>query len=169
MPLTEGWFSLGGKLIEEGFLPYTDFYAYLTPFYYWYSYFILQLGEETIFISRLLGQFNLNILFFLTYKVLNINFPKAQSLISALFAMIFYLSINAIISYDFIKLIIDTIILSLLATGITISFPPIFILVFNNKIGFFIIRSAAFLLRLIPPPLLILVLLMFNDPSISVS
>ena len=105
MPLTEGWFSLGGKLIEEGFLPYTDFYAYLTPFYYWYSYFILQLGEETIFISRLLGQFNLNILFFLTYKVLNINFPKAQSLISALFAMIFYLSINAIISYDFIHIV----------------------------------------------------------------
>ena len=105
MPLTEGWFILGGKLIEEGFLPYTDFYAYLTPFYYWYSYFILQLGEETIFISRLLGQFNLNILFFLTYKVLNINFPKAQSLISALFAMIFYLSINAIISYDFIHIV----------------------------------------------------------------
>ena len=105
LPLTEGWFLLAGRFIEQGNLPYTDFYAYLTPFYYWYSYFILQLGEETIFISRLLGQFNLNILFFLTYKVLNINFPKAQSLISALFAMIFYLSINAIISYDFIHIV----------------------------------------------------------------
>ena len=105
LPLTEGWFLLGGKLIEQGLLPYTDFYAYLTPFYYWYSYFILLLGEETIFISRVLGQINLNILFFLTYKVLNINFPKAQSLITALFSMIFYLSINAILSYDFIHIV----------------------------------------------------------------
>lgn len=104
LPLTEGWFLLAGKFIEEGYLPYNDFYAYLTPFYYWYSFFILKLGEETIFISRILGQLNLNILFFLTYKILNINFPKSQSIVSALFAMIFYLSINAILSYDFIHI-----------------------------------------------------------------
>ena len=85
-------------------MPYTDFYAYLTPFYYWYSYFILCLGENTIFISRILGQINLNILFLITYKILNINFPKPQSSIASLFSLIFYLSINAILSYDFIHI-----------------------------------------------------------------
>ncbi len=104
LPLTEGWFLLGGKFIQDGYLPYEDFYAYLTPFYYWYSYFILSIGDNTILISRILGQLNLNILFYLTYKVLNINFPKSQSIISALFGMIFYLSINAILSYDFIHI-----------------------------------------------------------------
>ncbi len=104
LPLTEGWFLLAGKFIEQGDLPYTDFYAYLTPFYYWYSYFILCLGENTIFISRILGQINLNILFLITYKILNINFPKPQSSIASLFSLIFYLSINAILSYDFIHI-----------------------------------------------------------------
>lgn len=104
LPLTEGWFLLAGRFIEQGNLPYTDFYAYLTPFYYWYSYFILCLGENTIFISRILGQINLNILFFITYKILNINFPKPQSSIASLFSLIFYLSINAILSYDFIHI-----------------------------------------------------------------
>jgi hypothetical protein len=104
LPLTEGWFALAGKFINQGYLPYIDFYAYLTPFYYWYSYFIVSLSENILFTSRILGQINLNILFFLTYKVLNINFPKSQSIISALFALIFYLSINAIISYDFIHI-----------------------------------------------------------------
>ena len=89
LPLTEGWFLLAGRFIEQGNLPYTDFYAYLTPFYYWYSYFILCLGENTIFISRILGQINLNILFFITYKILNINFPKPQSSIASLFSLYF--------------------------------------------------------------------------------
>ena len=73
------------------------------------------------------------------------------------------------ISYDFFKSFLDTIILILLSTGLAISFPPIFILIFNNKIGISIIRSISFLFRLIPPPLIILVLLMFNDPSISLA
>ena len=104
LPLTEGWFLLAGKFINQGYLPYIDFYAYLTPFYYWYSFFIVSLSENLIFTSRVLGQVNLNILFFLTYKVLNINFPKSQSIISALFGLIFYLSINAIISHDFVHI-----------------------------------------------------------------
>lgn len=104
LPITEGWFLLAGNFIRQGYLPYTDFYAYLTPFYYWYSYLILSIGENTIFISRILGQINLNILFLLTYKVFTINFPKPQSSIASLFSLIFYLSINAILSYDFIHI-----------------------------------------------------------------
>ena len=117
----------------------------------------------SIILGIILFCFSLLSLSFFLYFILTNNEINFDS-INNIFESGFY-----IISYDFIKLIIDTIILSLLATGITISFPPIFILVLNNKIGFFIIRSAAFLLRLIPPPLLILVLLMFNDPSISLA
>ena len=117
----------------------------------------------SIILGIILVCFSLLSLSFFLYFILTNNEINFAS-INNIFESGFY-----IISYDFIKLIIDTIILSLLATGITISFPPIFILVLNNKIGFFIIRSAAFLLRLIPPPLLILVLLMFNDPSISLA
>ena len=73
------------------------------------------------------------------------------------------------ISYDFLKLLLETIVLCLLSTGIAISFPPIFILILNNKIGITIIRIISFLFRLIPPPVLILILLMFNDPSISLA
>ncbi len=73
------------------------------------------------------------------------------------------------ISYDFLKLLFETIILCLLSTGIAISFPPIFILILNNKKGITIISLIAFLFRLIPSPILILVLLMFNDPSISLA
>ena len=73
------------------------------------------------------------------------------------------------ISYDFLKLFLDTIVLGLLSTGVAVSFPPIFILIFNNRIGISILRTLSFLFRLIPPPVLILVLLMFNDPSISLA
>ncbi len=73
------------------------------------------------------------------------------------------------ISYDFLKLFLDTIVLSLLSTGVTVSFPPLFILIFNNKIGISIIRSISFLFRLIPPPIMMLVLLMFNNPTISLA
>jgi len=73
------------------------------------------------------------------------------------------------ISYDFLKLLLETIVLCLLSTGIAISFPPIFILILNNKIGITIIKIISFLFRLIPPPVLILLLLMFNDPSISLA
>ena len=79
-------------------------------------------------------------------------------------------SLNSdLISYDFLKLIIDTIILSLLSTGIAISFPPFCMLILNNKFGRILMRSIAFFLRLIPPPIIILALLTFNNPSISLA
>ena len=73
------------------------------------------------------------------------------------------------ISYDFLKLFLETILLCLLSTGVAVSFPPLFILIFNNRIGISTIRAISFLFRLIPPPIIILVLLMFNDPSISLA
>ena len=78
-------------------------------------------------------------------------------------------SLSNFISYDFIKLFIETIMLCLFSTGLAVSFPPIFILIFNNKIGILILRSISFLFRLIPTPIIIFILLMFNDPSISLA
>ena len=73
------------------------------------------------------------------------------------------------ISYEFIKLLFETIVLSLLSIAIAISFPPVFILILNNKIGITLIKLISFLFRLIPPSITILVLLMFNNPSISLA
>ena len=71
--------------------------------------------------------------------------------------------------FDFFKLIFETIYLSLLSTGIAISFPPLLMLIFRNKLGLIFIKSIAFIFRLIPTPVLILALLTFNNPSISLA
>ena len=101
--------------------------------------------------------------FFLLYFIFNNNHRGIYS-IFFLFRASSYL-----IFFDFLKLILDTIILSLLSTAIAISFPPFFIGIFNNNSGRIIIRFIAFLFRLIPTPVLILVLLTFNNPSISLA
>ncbi|MDC2976895.1 phosphonate ABC transporter [Prochlorococcus sp. AH-736-E02] len=69
--------------------------------------------------------------------------------------------------FDFLKLILQTIILSLLSTGIAISLPPIVIGIFNDNYSKFFIKIFAFLLRLIPVPVILLTLLTFNNPSLS--
>ncbi len=68
-----------------------------------------------------------------------------------------------------IKAIFETIILSLLSTGIAISLPPFLLLIFNSKFSIFILRIFAFWIRTIPPPIIILTLLLFNQPSISLA
>ena len=78
-------------------------------------------------------------------------------------------STSDLVFLDFLKLIIDTIILSLLSTAIAISLPPFVIGIFNNNTSRILIRFLAFLLRLIPPPVLILILLTFNNPSLSLA
>ena len=71
--------------------------------------------------------------------------------------------------FDFLKLILETIILSLLSTGIAISLPPLAIGIFNNNTSKILIRIFAFLLRLIPTPVMLLTLLTFNNPSLSLA
>ena len=105
LPLTEGWFFLSSKFISDSFYPYKDFYAYLPPFYYWYSYFLYNLSDQTIHFARLVGHFNLNILFVLVYFTFRTVFPKIPSILASFIAMFFYLKGNAIISYDFIHLV----------------------------------------------------------------
>jgi len=71
--------------------------------------------------------------------------------------------------FDFLKLILETIILSLLSTGIAISLLPLLILFFNNNASKILIKIFAFLLRLIPTPVILLTLLTFNNPSLSLA
>ncbi len=71
--------------------------------------------------------------------------------------------------FDFLKLILETIILSLLSTCIAISLPPLVIGIFNNNTSKFFIKIFAFLLRLIPTPVILLTLLTFNNPSVSLA
>jgi len=78
-------------------------------------------------------------------------------------------STSDLVFLDFLKLIIDTIILSLLSTGIAISLPPLVIGIFNYNSCRILIRFVAFLLRLIPTPVIILTLLTFNNPSLSLA
>ena len=76
---------------------------------------------------------------------------------------------NYLLLKPFFNLILDTIILTLLATGITISLPPIIFLISNRGIYINLFRFIFFFMRLIPPPITILILLMFNAPSISLA
>ncbi len=76
---------------------------------------------------------------------------------------------NNFISYSFLKLICETIILSLSATALAISLPPFCSIIFNNRLGEIFLSALGFCLRLIPPPITVLICLMFNQPSISLA
>ncbi|ABV50371.1 putative phosphonate ABC transporter [Prochlorococcus marinus str. MIT 9215] len=110
--------------------------------------------------------FFITILFSLSYFlyfIFNSNFENFNS-VSFLFK-----SKSDLGLFDFLKLILETIMLSLLSTGIAISLPPLVIGIFNNNTSKFFIKIFAFLLRLIPTPVLLLTLLTFNNPSLSLA
>ncbi len=110
--------------------------------------------------------FFLTILFsfsYFLYFIFNNNFENFNS-VSSLFKSSLDLGL-----FDFLKLILETIILSLLSTGIAISLPPLVIGIFNNNSFKIFIKIFAFLLRLIPTPVILLTLLTFNNPSLSLA
>ncbi len=74
------------------------------------------------------------------------------------------ISINELLNNSFI-----TILITLSATAIAISLPPILLLIFNNKFATYIFRFFAFWLRIVPPTIVILILLIFNQPSIALA
>ena len=97
------------------------------------------------------------------YFIFNKNFENFNS-VSSLFK-----SNSELGLFDFLKLILETIILSLISTGIAISLPPLLIGIFNNNTSKSFIKIFAFLLRLIPTPVVLLALLTFNNPSLSLA
>lgn len=70
---------------------------------------------------------------------------------------------------DYLKSIFDTITLSIFASGIAISVPPFLLLISQNKYFIITLRFFAFIIRVIPPTINVLILLMFNEPSLSLA
>ncbi len=97
------------------------------------------------------------------YFVFNNNFENFNSIIYL------FKSSSVFGLFDFLKLILETIILSLLATGIAISLPPLVIGIFDNNTSKILIKIFAFFFRLIPTPVILLTLLTFNNPSLSLA
>ena len=106
---------------------------------------------------------------FIYYFFLIINFLINSNLNLAYFFEEFrFININISI----IELLNDsykTILITLYATAIAISLPPFLFLIFKNKFIINILRIFAFWLRIIPPTITILILLIFNQPSISLA
>ena len=118
------------------------------------KYILLLIIFSTLFVYYLFFIFNfiinsnINLSYFSeTFTFRNINF-----------------SINKLLDNSF-----STILISLSATAIAISLPPVLFLIFNNKFMIFILRIFAFWLRLIPPTIVILILLIFNQPSFALA
>ncbi len=76
---------------------------------------------------------------------------------------------DAFHSLPILKLIISTIIITLLASGIAISTPPLLILFFPQKFSLKIQNIIWVFLRLMPPPLTVIIILLFTSPNVSVA
>ncbi|WP_288262830.1 phosphonate ABC transporter [uncultured Prochlorococcus sp.] len=114
----------------------------------------------------LIAVFFITIIFsvsYFLYFIFNNNFGNFNFIISL------FKSSSNLSFLDFLGIIMDTIILSLLSTGVAISLPPLVIGIFNNKTSKIIIKIFSFLLRLIPTPVILITLLTFNNPSLSLA
>ncbi len=98
---------------------------------------------------------NFNIFSSLSYT--SINLPTFESLKDAFHTL------------PIINLILTTIIITFLASGIAIGTPPLLLLFFPNKISLNIQNLIWSFFRLIPPPLTTIILLLFTSPNISVA
>ncbi len=119
---------------------------------------ILSIFFIAVFFITILFSFS-----YFLYFIFNNNFEKFYSVISL------FKSTSDLGLFDFLKLILETIILSLLSTGIAISLPPLVIGIFNNNTSKIFIKIFAFFFRLIPTPVILLTLLTFNYPSLSLA
>ncbi len=119
---------------------------------------ILSVFFIAVFFMTILFSFS-----YFLYFIINNNFENFNSVTSL------FKSRSDLGLLDFLKLILETIILSLLSTGIAISLPPLVVGIFNNNTSKIFIKIFAFLLRLIPTPVILLILLTFNNPSLSLA
>jgi len=116
---------------------------------------ILSIFFISVFFITILFSFS-----YFLYFIFNNNFEDFNSL---------FKSSSDLVFFDFLKLILYTIILSLLSTCIAISLPTFIIGMFNNNTYKILIGFFSFLLRLIATALIILTLLTFNNPSLSLA
>ena len=76
---------------------------------------------------------------------------------------------NAFHHLPLLNLIITTIIITFLASGIAIGTPPLLLLFFPNKFSLKVQNIIWIFFRLIPPPLTAILILLFTTPNISVA
>jgi len=107
------------------------------------------------------------VLFYCVYFIINLLLNNYSLSNILLIKDIFLNIIN--LPDDYLKSIFDTIILSVLASGIAISIPPFLLLISQNKYYNITLRFFAFIIRVIPPTIVILILMMFNHPSLSLA
>ncbi len=113
-----------------------------------------------IFISLLIAFYSI---YFLINLLIN-NYYLSNLLLSK---NIFLNFIN--LPDNYLKSIFETITLSIFSSGIAISVPPFLLLISQNKYFIITLRFFAFFIRIIPPTIIILILLMFNEPSLSLA
>ena len=105
LPLTEGWFSVYGKLINEGMTPYKDFYLYLTPLYPLFLAQFIEVFGESFFGLRILGFLITLLITSLLFIILSNRFKPIPAMFASITCMFYYQSGVAYISYDFTQLL----------------------------------------------------------------
>ena len=76
---------------------------------------------------------------------------------------------DAFYDLSILRLIITTLIITLLASGIAIGTPPLFVLFFPSKLSLNLQNIFWIVFRIIPTPLITIIILMFTSPNISVA
>ena len=101
LPITEGWFTVYGKLINNGMIPYRDFYLYLTPFYPLFIGQFIEIFGDSFFALRLLGFLVTLLITSLLFFILSKRFKPIPAMFASIICMFYYQSGVAYISYDF--------------------------------------------------------------------
>lgn len=101
LPITEGWFTVYGKLINNGMIPYRDFYLYLTPFYPLFIGQFIEIFGDSFFALRLLGFLVTLLITSLLFFILSKRFKPIPAMFSSIICMFYYQKGVAYISYDF--------------------------------------------------------------------
>jgi hypothetical protein len=102
-PVTEGWFSAYAHLIRQGYIPYRDFYFFLTPLYPIQIAAFQSVFGESFIALRVLGIVIVLLLSLFLYLILVRRFSPLASTIATVTAIFYYQSGVAHISYDFIQ------------------------------------------------------------------
>ena len=106
---------------------------------------------------------------FVYYILFIFNFLINSNLNLSYFSETLKFSLSNISAINLLVNSFNTILISLMATSLAVSLPPVLFLIFDNKYLIEIFRIFAFWLRLIPPTIVILILLIFNQPSIALA
>jgi len=119
--------------------------------------------NKSIFLLIIFSTLFIYYFIFIFYFLINSDFNLSYFSEAFTFSNI-NISMNELISDS-----LTTILITLCATAIAISLPPVLFLIFDNMFMIYLLRIFAFWLRLIPPTIIILILLIFNQPSIGLA